>query len=71
MQRFELSPNDVIELLIREPLLIVRLSNLNPVSTYNMRPAKGKTYQDYTFALSIPLELDVDDLALLKMERPS
>ena len=36
-----------------------------------MRPAKGKTYQDYTFALSIPLELDVDDLALLKMERLS
>ena len=33
-----------------------------------MRTAKGKTYQDYTFALSIPLELDVDDLVLLKME---
>ena len=32
MQRFELSPNDVTELLIREPLLIVRLSILNPVS---------------------------------------
>src|SRR3954463_14198387 len=32
MQRFELSPNDVTELLIREPLLIVRLSILNLVS---------------------------------------
>ena len=72
MQRFELSPNDVTELLIREPLLIVRLSILNPVShTHNVRPAKGKTYQYYTFVLSIPLELDVDDLALLKMERLS
>ena len=36
-----------------------------------MRPAKGKTYQDYTFALSIPLELDVDGLAFLKMEHLS
>src|SRR3954466_16303355 len=32
MQRFELSPNDVTELLLREPLLIVRLSILNPFS---------------------------------------
>ena len=40
-------------------------------SKSNTRPAKGKTYQDYTFALSIPLKLDVDELDLLKMERLS
>jgi hypothetical protein len=71
MQRFELSPNNVIELLIREPLLIVRLCILNPVSHTQMRPAKGKTYQDNTFALSISLELNIDELDLLKMEHLS
>jgi hypothetical protein len=30
MQRFELSPNDMIKLLTREPLLIVRLPILKP-----------------------------------------
>ena len=67
MQRFDLSPNNVTELLIREPLLIVRLSILNPVSHTQHETGKRETYQDYTFALSIPLELDVDGLALLKM----
>ena len=36
-----------------------------------MRPVKGKTYQDHTFALSIPLELDDDDIVLLKLEHLS
>ena len=36
-----------------------------------MRPVKEKTYQEQTFALRIPLELDDDDLDLLKMERLS
>jgi hypothetical protein len=36
-----------------------------------MRPVKDKTYQDHTFALRIPLELDDDDLVLLKMEHLS
>ena len=31
-----------------------------------MRPVKEKTYQDHTFALRIPLELDDDDLDLFK-----
>ena len=34
----------------------------------NMRLAKGKTYQYYTFSLSNPFELDVDDLVLLKID---
>ena len=33
-----------------------------------MRPVKEKTYQDHTFALRIPLELDDYDLVLLKLE---
>jgi len=36
-----------------------------------MRPVKEKTYQEHTFALRIPLELDDGDLDLLKMERLS
>ena len=31
-----------------------------------MRPVERKTYQDHTFALPIPLELDDDDLDLFK-----
>jgi hypothetical protein len=33
-----------------------------------MRPRKKKTYQDHTFALRNPLELDGDGLDSLKME---
>jgi hypothetical protein len=33
-----------------------------------MRPVRKKPYQDNTFALRIPLELDVDGLDSLKME---
>jgi hypothetical protein len=33
-----------------------------------MRPVRKKPYQEYTFALRIPLELDVDDLDLLKLD---
>ena len=36
-----------------------------------MRSVKEKTYQDHTFALRIPLELDDDDLVLLKLEHLS
>jgi hypothetical protein len=67
MQRFELSPNDTNKLLTREPLLIVRLSILSPIS-HTMRPVKKKPYQEYTFAFCIPLELDGDDLDLLKLD---
>ena len=70
MQRFELSPNDTNKLLTREPLLIVRLSILNPVS-HTMRPVRKKPYQEHTFALRIPLELDGDDLDLLKLDHLS
>jgi hypothetical protein len=67
MQRFELSPNDKIKLLSREPLLIVQLSILKPGLPNTMRPGRKKTYQDHTFALCYPLELDDDGLASLKM----
>jgi hypothetical protein len=67
MQRFELSPNDMNKLLTREPLLIVRLLIVNPVS-HTMRPVRKKPYQEHTFALCIPLELDSDDLDLLKLD---
>ena len=71
MQRFELSLNDTVKLLTREPLLIVRLSILNPVSHQHHETGKRETYQDHTFALRIPLELDDDDLVLLKLEHLS
>jgi hypothetical protein len=72
MQRFELSPNDTTKLLTREPLLIVRLSILQPGLTINiMRPVRRKTYQEHTFALHIPLELDDDRLVFLKLEHLS
>jgi hypothetical protein len=33
-----------------------------------MRPVRKKPYQDHIFALRIPLELDGDDLDLLKLD---
>ena len=36
-----------------------------------MRPVKEKTYQDHTFALRIPLDIDDDDLVLVKVEHLS
>jgi hypothetical protein len=36
-----------------------------------MRPVRKKPYQYHTFALSIPLELDNDDLDLLKLDHLS
>jgi hypothetical protein len=33
-----------------------------------MRPVRKKPYQEHTFALRILLELDVDDLDLLKLD---
>jgi hypothetical protein len=68
MQRSELSPNDTIRLLTREPLLKVRLPILKPSLPNTMRPVRKKSYQDYTFALRIPLELDDDVLDLLKLD---
>jgi hypothetical protein len=70
MQRFELSLNDMNKLLTREPLLIVRLLILKPGS-HTMRPVREKPYQDHTFALRIPLELDEDGLDSLKREHLS
>ena len=46
-------------------------SNLTQSPTNTMRPVKKKTYQDHTFALRIPLELDDDDLDSLKLEHLS
>jgi hypothetical protein len=71
MQRFELLPNDTIKLFTREPLLIVRLSVLEPGLPSTMRPVEKKPYQDHTFALHIPLELDDDGLDSLKLEHNS
>jgi hypothetical protein len=71
MQKFELSSNDKIKLLTREPLLIVWLSILKPSLPNTMRPTIKKPYQDHTFALHIPLELDEDGLDSLKMEHLS
>jgi hypothetical protein len=72
MQRFELSLNDAIKLPTREPLLIVRLPILKPgLTTNTMRPIRKKPYQEHTFALCIPLELDEDDLDLLKLDHLS
>jgi hypothetical protein len=69
MQRFELSPNNTIRLLTREPLLIVRLPILKPGLPNTMRPVRKKLYQDHTFALCIPLEIDDDDdLVSLKLD---
>jgi hypothetical protein len=36
-----------------------------------MRPVRKKTYQDHTFALRIPLELDDDGLVSLKLDHLS
>jgi hypothetical protein len=71
IQRFELSPNDTIKLLTREPLLIVRLTILKPGLPNTMRPVRKKSYQKHTFALCIPLKLDGDGLDTLKMEQLS
>jgi hypothetical protein len=68
MHRFELSPNDTNKLLTREPLLIVRLSILKPGLPNTMRPVRKKPYQDHNFSLRIPIELDGDDLDLLKLD---
>jgi hypothetical protein len=69
MQKFELSLNDMIRLLTREPLLIVRLPILKTGLPNTMRLVRKKPYQDHTFALRIPLEIDDDDLVSLKLDR--
>jgi hypothetical protein len=71
MQRFELSLNDMIKLLTREPLLIIWLPILKPGLPNTMRPERKKPYQDHTFALRNPLELDNDNLDLLKLHHLS
>jgi hypothetical protein len=68
MQRFELAPNNTIRLLTREPLLIVQLPILKPGLPNTMIPVRNKSYQDHTFALRIPLEIDDDDLVSLKLD---
>jgi hypothetical protein len=71
MQRFELSLNDTIRLLTREPLLIEWLPILKPGLPNTMRLVRKKSYQDHTFALCIPLEIDDDDLVSLKLDHLS
>jgi hypothetical protein len=71
MQRFELSTNDTIMLLTREPLLTVWLSILKPGLPNTMKPVRKKHYQDHTFALRNPLELYGDGLLSLKLDRLS
>ena len=71
MQRFELSLNDAVMILTsRAPLDSTAIEPKPGLPNY-MRPVKEKTYQEQTFSLRIPLELDDDDLDLLKMERLS
>jgi hypothetical protein len=70
--KFELSPNDTIKLLTREPLLIVQIPILQPgLTTNTKRPVRKKTYKEHTFALRIPLELDDDGVVSLKLEHLS
>jgi hypothetical protein len=71
MQWFEVSSNDMIKLLTREPLLIVRLPILKPSLPNTMRPVRKKLYQEHTFSLCIPLELDDDGLVSLKLDHLS
>jgi hypothetical protein len=71
MQWSELSPNNTNKLLTREPLLIVRILILKPSLHNTMRPVRKKPYQDHTFALHIPLELDDDSLHFLKLKHLS
>jgi hypothetical protein len=71
MQMFELSLNYTIKLLTRESLLIVRLPILKPGLPNTMRPVRKKPYQDHTFALRIPLELDDNSLVSLKLDHLS
>jgi hypothetical protein len=71
MQRFELSPDDTIKLLTREPLLIVRLPIVKPGLPNTIRSRRKKSYQDHTFALCITLELDDDGLVSFKLEHLS
>jgi hypothetical protein len=71
MERFELSVNDMNKLITQDPLLIVRLSILNPGLPNTMRPVRKRPYQDHTFALRIPLELDDDGLDFFKLEHLS
>ena len=71
MQRFELSSNDTVKLLTsRAPLDSTAIEPKPGLPNY-MRPVKEKTYQEQTFALRIPLELDDDDLVLFKLEHLS
>jgi hypothetical protein len=67
MQIFELSPTDPVRLLTQELLLIVWLSILKPGLPNTMRPVRKKPYQDHTFALPIPLELDDDGPDFVKL----
>ena len=72
MQRFELSLNDAVKILTsRAPLDSTAIDPKPGLPTHTMRPVKEKTYQDHTFALRIPLELDDDDLVIFKLEHLS
>jgi hypothetical protein len=64
MQRFELSPNDTIKLLTREPLLIVRYQSYNPVSKLTHETGRRENLS----RTNLCLELDDDSLDTLKLD---
>jgi hypothetical protein len=72
MQRLELSSNDTIKLLTREPLLIVRLPIYNPVSKLTHETGRRENLSRTNLCLvQNPLELDDYGLDTLKMEHLS
>jgi hypothetical protein len=59
------------KLLTRESLLIVWQPMLKSGLPNTKRPVRKKPYQDHTFGLSIPLQLDDDSLDSCKLEHLS
>ena len=71
MQRFELFTNDSNKLLSREPLSSKANYLITQSPNNHLETGKIETYQYYTFSLRIPLELDDEDYARLKMKHLS
>jgi hypothetical protein len=65
MQMFEISPNDKIR--SRERPLIVWLSTYKPVSQQTHETGKRENLSRTSFSLRIPVELDDDDLDILRI----
>ena len=55
---------------LRAPLDSTAIYPKPSLPTNNTRPAKEKPYQEHTFALSIPLEFDVDHLGSSRVGTP-